>query len=70
MASVPLKEQKKGGCQCCSYVLGGDTAHPVLHCGYEYFQQAAKNRKVMKLCSFPAVEADQCCDNWCSKNAR
>jgi len=69
MALVPLKEHKKGGCQCCAYALGGDTAHPALHCGHAYFQQAAKDRKVLKLSSFPAVAADQCCDQWCSKSA-
>lgn len=55
MPEVQLKTQEKGGCQCCAYVLGGDTAHTALHCcGYEYFQQAAKDRKVVKLSSLPA----------------
>ncbi len=68
--SVQIKTQEKGGCQCCAYVLGGDTAHPALHCGYEYFQQAAKDRKVVKLSSFPVVAAEHSCESWCSKDAR
>lgn len=70
MSEVQLKTQEKGGCQCCAYVLGGDTAPLTLHCGYEYFKQPAKERKVVKLSSFPAVAADHSCDSWCSKDAR
>lgn len=69
MPEVQLKTQEKGGCQCCAYVLGGDTAHPTLHCGYEYFQQPAKERKVVKLSSFPAVAAEHSCGQWCSKSS-
>lgn len=70
MPEVQLKTQEKGGCQCCAYVLGGDTAHLALHCGFEYFQQPAKDRKVVKLSSFPAVAAEQSCESWRSKDAR
>jgi hypothetical protein len=70
MTSERIKTQEKGGCQCCAYVLGGDTAHPTLHCGYEYFQQPAKDRKVVKLSSFPVVAAEHSCESWCSKDAR
>ena len=69
MPEVQLKTQEKGGCQCCAYVLGGDTAHPTLHCGYEYFQQPAKDRKVVKLSSFPTVAAEHSCGQWCSKSS-
>ena len=64
MPEVQLKTQEKGGCQCCAYVLGGDTAHPTLHCGYAYFQQPAKERKVVKLSSFPAVAPENSCELW------
>jgi hypothetical protein len=70
MEQVPIKAQEKGGCQYCAYVLGGDTAHLTLHCGYEYFMQPAKDRKVVRLSSFAAVLPDHCCDNWRSKEAR
>lgn len=66
--SVQIKTQEKGGCQCCGYVLGGDTAHPPLHCGYEYFKQAAKDRKVVKLSSFPVVTAVHSCEFWSPKS--
>ncbi len=67
MTTERLKVQEKGGCQCCAYVLGGDTAHPALHCGYEYFQQPAKERKVVRLSSFPAVTAEHSCELWVAK---
>ncbi len=70
MEQVPIKAQEKGACQCCAFVLGGDFAHPTLHCGYEYFMQPAKDRKVVKLNSFAVVAPDHCCDNWCSKEPR
>jgi len=66
MTSERIKTQEKGGCQCCAYVLGGDTAHPTLHCGYEYFQQPAKDRKVVRLSSFPGVVAEYSCERWCA----
>lgn len=69
MTSAQIKTKEKGGCQCCAYVLGGDTAHPELHCGYEYFQQPAKERKVMKLSGFPVVAAERSCDRRCSKSS-
>ncbi len=50
--SAQIKIQEKGGRQCCAYGLGADTAHPALHCGFEYFQQSAKERKVVRLSSF------------------
>jgi hypothetical protein len=68
MSTPQKKTQEKGGCQCCAYVLGGDTAHSALHCGYEYFQQPAKDRKVVKLSSFPAVAAEHSCLNWMPKS--
>ncbi len=68
MSTPQKKTQEKGGCQCCAYVLGGDTAHSALHCGYEYFQQPAKDRKVVKLRSFPAVAAGHFCLNWAPKS--
>jgi hypothetical protein len=67
MSTPQKKTREKGGCQCCAYVLGGDTAHPALHCGYEYFQQPAKGRRVVKLSGFPDVEADYSCQHWCTK---
>lgn len=69
MPEVQLKTQEKGGCQCCTYVLGGDTAHPALHCGYEYFQQPARDRKVVKLSSFPVVAAEHSCKLWMSRSS-
>jgi hypothetical protein len=69
MSTPQKKTQEKGGCQCCAYVLGGDTAHSALHCGYEYFQQPAKDRKVVKLSSFPAVAAEHACDHWYAKSS-
>lgn len=67
MPELQLKTQEKGGCQCCAYLLGGDTAHQELQCGYEYFQQAARDRKVLKLSCFPAVAVEHSCDLWQSK---
>jgi len=67
--SAQIKTQDKGGCQCCAYVLGGDTSHPALHCGYKYFQQPPKERKVVKLNSFPTVAAEQSCEFWQSRRA-
>ena len=69
MPEVQLKTQEKGGCPCCAYVLGGDTAHPTLHCGCEYFLQPAKERKVVKLSSFPTVSTEHSCGQWCSKSS-
>ena len=62
--SAQIKLQEKGGRQCCAYGLGGDTAHPTLHCGFEYFQQSAKERKVVRLSSFPTVATEHCCERW------
>lgn len=67
MPEVQLKTQEKGGCQCCAYVLGGDTAHQELHCGYEYFLQPAMDRKVVKLSCFPAVAIEHSCERWVAK---
>jgi hypothetical protein len=38
-----------------------------LHCGYEYFQQPAKDRKVVKLSSFPVVAVEHSCKHWCTR---
>lgn len=64
MSSAQLKTQGKGGCHCCAYVLGGDAAHLEMHCGYDYFQTPVKERKVVKLSSFPAVSAGNACPRW------
>ncbi len=70
MSTPQKKTQEKGGCQCCAYVLGGDTAHPALHCGYEYFQQPPNSRVVEKLTRYPVVDDANTCPNWTSKSAR
>ncbi len=69
MSAAQLKAQVKGGCHCCAYVLGGDAAHLEMHCGYDYFQQPVKERKVVKLSCFPAVDADYVCPRWHAKKA-
>jgi hypothetical protein len=70
MPTAQLKIQDKDSCQCCAYVLGGDSAHQELHCGYVYFQQPARARKVVRLSSFPPVKAEHKCRFWELKAAR
>lgn len=67
MSAGQNKTLDKGGCHCCAFTLGGDAAHPQFHCGYEYFQLPAKDRKVIKLNSFPQVAAEHSCDQWVLK---
>jgi hypothetical protein len=64
MPTVKAKEINKEGCEFCSYVLGGDEAHPEFHCGLEYFKIHPLERVIKKLNEYPIVSAQYQCAEW------
>jgi hypothetical protein len=64
MITAAFKELNKEGCEFCSFVLGGDEAHPEFHCGFTYFSSPPVERKVVKLTEYPSVLALHHCEKW------
>ena len=66
MPAAQIKMQVERSCAQCAYRLGGHHVDMAMYCGFQYFQQPARERKVVKLNCFPPVSAQTVCQQWAS----